>query len=277
MTYRKLAMVFAAVSVVFLAGCPEKPKGPALVTVNNEQLTKEEFDALVPEGYTVTRENLPGVLDKWVSNALMYQEAVRQGVDKEPKVKHALKRLQRDYLVNELLQRITGSITVSQAEIMQYFNAHRDEFSYEAKIVRIILPDSAAAEQTLAELRAGADFAKLARERSQDMLLEAGQESRYFARGVGDPRMGGDPDMEEAIFALDKGEISDVLDTQEGFMIVRLMDKKKVKADVSVAEVREYIEAVLSYRKNHEVVDRTLSDLREKAKVELQPEAYFTP
>jgi len=275
-----LAAVMAA--AVLLPGCGGREKGPAfagpvLASVNGDRLTVQELDSLSPQGYEVNRENLPKILDKWVSNTLMYQEARRRGIDQEPQVQARLKRLERDYLVNELLDRLTSSLKVGQDQLMQYFNRHKEEFSYEVKIYRIIMADSILAEQTLAEIRAGADFTKLARERSQDLLLEAGQESRYFARNVGDPRMGGDPDVAEAIFALSPGQVSGVVPSQEGYQIIKLADKKKVKADVSFAEARAEIEAILSYRRSQAVVDSVLSSLREQAKIELKPDAYFEP
>lgn len=275
-----LAMVVAA--AVLLPGCNNTEKGPAfagpvLALVNGDRLTAQELDSLSPEGFELTRENLPKILDKWVSNTLMYQEARRRGIDKEPQMQARLKRLERDYLVNELLDRLTSPTKVGQDQLMQYFNQHKEEFTYEVKITRIVMADSVQAAQTVAELKGGADFTKLARERSQDVLLEAGQESRYFARNVGDPRMGGDPDVAEAIFALSPGQISDVVPSPEGYQIVRLADKKKVKADVSFPEVREDIEAILSYRRSQALVDSVLSALREKAKIELKPDAYFEP
>jgi len=245
--------------------------------VNGDKLTVSELDSLSPAGFEVTRENLPKILDKWVSNALMYREALRRGLEKEPQVQAHLKRLERDYLVNELLDRLTANIKAGQDQMMRYFNQHRDEFSYEVKITRIVMADSLMAAQTLAEIRAGTDFAKLAKERSQDLTLEPGQESRYFARSVGDPRMGGDPAMAEAVFALSPGQISDVIPSQEGYQIIRLVDKKKVKADVTFAEVRDEIDAILSYRRSQAVVDSVLTSLREKAKIELTPDVYFQP
>jgi peptidyl-prolyl cis-trans isomerase C len=284
MTMRNLlvpAVVLAA--AVFLAGCGKSQKsapalsGPVLVSVNGDKLTAPELDSLSPEGFEVTRANLPKILDKWVSNTLMYQEALRRGLEKEPQIQAHLKRLERDYLVNELLDRITTNIKVGQDQQMQYFNQHKDEFSYEVKISRIVMADSLMAAQTLAELKAGADFTKLAKERSQDVALEAGAESRYFARNVGDPRMGGDPAVAEAIFALAAGQISDVVPSQEGYQIIKLIDKKKVKADVTFPEAKDEIEAILSYRRSQAVVDSVLTSLREKAKIELKPDAYFEP
>jgi peptidyl-prolyl cis-trans isomerase C len=281
MTNRSLLILAGvAVAAVFLAGC-NSPKsgpalaGPALASVNGDKLTAQELDSLSPEGFEITHENLPKILDKWVSNTLMYQEAQRRGIDKEPQVQAYLKRLERDYLVNELLDRLTSSLKVGPDQLMRYFNQHKEEFSYEVKIARIVMADSLTAAQTAAELKAGADFTKLAKERSQDVALEAGQESRYFARSIGDPRMGGDPGVAEAIFALSLGQISDVVPSQEGYQIIKLVDKKKVKADVSLAEVKEEIEGILSYRRSQVVVDSVLSALREKAKIELKPDAYF--
>lgn len=270
-----LPIAFVALLLSVLAGCPPRVEGEVVASVNGDVLTKQELKALVPDGYGVNRENLPKILDRWVSNTLMYQEALKRGLKDSDEVKTYLKRLERDYLVNELLHKLTGSVSVSQAELLEYFQAHRDEFGDEVKMVRIVLPDSLLAEQTLAEIRAGADFARLAKERSQDMLLEGGQESRYFARGVGDPRMGGDPNLEEVIFGLRKGEVSGVVSTQEGFQIIKLVDRKKVKPDASFAEHKDYIEAILGYRKSQQLVDELLSSLREEARIELKPEAYF--
>jgi parvulin-like peptidyl-prolyl isomerase len=288
MRSRHLLILAAAVAAAALVTGCNKPKsgsgtagpalaGPALASVNGDKLTGQELDSLSPEGFQVTRENLPKILDKWVSNTLMYQEALRRGVDKEPQVQAHLKRLERDYLVNELLDRMTSSIKVGQDQLMQYFNQHKEEFSYEVKITRIVMADSMQAVQTAAELKAGADFQKLAKERSQDALLEAGQESRYFARNVGDPRNGGDPGIVEAIFALSPGQVSGVVPSQEGYQIIKLIDKKKVKADVTIADVKDDIEAILSYRRSQAMVDSVLTALRATAKVELKPDAYFEP
>lgn len=274
-----LMVRLAAVGLVL--GCSQSKSsrpvlaGPALAKVDGDRLTAHELDSLSPEGFEVTPANLPKILDKWVSNTLMYHEAKRRGIDQEPQVLAHLKRLQRDYLVNELLDRLTSAVKVAPEQLIRYFNQHKEEFSFEVKISRIVMSDSILAAQTATELAAGADFQKLAKERSQDMLLEAGQESRYFARSVGDPRMGGDPNVAEVIFALAPGQVSGVVSSPEGYQIIKLVDKKKVKGDVSFPEVRADIEAILSYRRSQALIDSVLSSLRGKAKIELKPDAYF--
>ncbi|MEO0078648.1 MAG: hypothetical protein ABIK86_06600, partial [candidate division WOR-3 bacterium] len=63
--------------------------------------------------------------------------------------------------------------------------------------------------------------------------------------------------------------------TQEGYQIVKLVDRKKVKAEPSLADVRDQIEAVLNYRRSQAIVDSILSELRSRAKIEIRPDAYF--
>jgi peptidyl-prolyl cis-trans isomerase C len=277
---KHLTIALLAGAALMVVGCNQpktaaQPAGSEIAVVNGDKLTKTELDSLAPEGFEFNKDNLSRILDKWVSNTLMYQEAVRRGIDKEPQVQSHLKRLEHDYLVNELLDRLTSAVKISDGEVMQYFTAHRDEFTYEVKIMRIILPDSLTAVQTLGELQAGADFAKLAKERSQDILLPGGQESKYFSRSVGDPRMGGDPTVEEAIFALAPGQVTPVIPSQEGYQLIKLVDRKKTKPDVTFAEQKDYIQAILQYRKSQAMVDSVLTSLRGTAKVELKPDAYF--
>lgn len=271
------AVVCALVGLmVLVAGCPdEKPKGTVVVVVNGDELTKQDLQALAPDGFVLTRENLPRILDKWVSNSLMYQEALRRGIKDDPKVQVYLQRLERDYLVNEMLRKLTESVSVSQSEMLDYFNANRETFADEVKIVRIVLPDSLMALQTLAEIRQGADFKRLAEQRSLDQLLPGGQESNFLPRGFGDPRGGGDPALEEAIFALQQGEVSGVIATQEGYQLVKVTDRRRVRAVPSFAEVQGSIHATLAYRKGEAAVDSVLSELRAKARIELRPDAYF--
>jgi parvulin-like peptidyl-prolyl isomerase len=279
---KKALITVALAAAIAMLGCDGQAGkganlgGPVVASVNGDRLTKAELDSLAPEGFEFDRENLPKVLDKWVSNTLMYQEAVRRGIAKEPAVRTHLERLERDYLVNELLDRLTSSVKPDQAMLLEYYTQHKDEFTYEVKIMRIILPDSLMAVQTLSDLNAGADFVKLAKERSQDILLEAGQESKYFSRGVGDPRMGGDPGVEEAIFSLLPGQLTGVIASQEGYQIIKLVDRKKTKPEVTYAEAKDYIEAIVNYRQSQTLVDSVLTALRAKSKIERSPDAYFS-
>jgi parvulin-like peptidyl-prolyl isomerase len=136
--------------------------------------------------------------------------------------------------------------------------------------------DENLANQVLAQLQMGADFTKLAQDVSQDRVLAAGTESKYFSRGVGDPRAGGDPNLEEEIFKLNAGQLSGVIKSQEGYQIVKIIDKQKVKKDISLAETEEYINSIIQYKKSREMLDTIINNLKSKTKIIQNPDAYFT-
>ncbi len=110
MTNRKLLVPAAVLAAAFLAGCNSSQKsapaltGPVLASVNGDKLTVPELDSLSPEGFEVTRGNLPKILDKWVSNTLMCQEARRRGLEKEPQIQAHLKA--QDEAMNTILARL---------------------------------------------------------------------------------------------------------------------------------------------------------------------------
>lgn len=261
-----LGICFIILSGIVLSNSCDKNE-KVIATVGNSKLTQKELLVQIPPEIRLTKENINALVEKWINTELLYQEALRRRIDRDETLQIQIKQLAKELVVNNLLEREMAKISVSRKEIFDYFTQYKDEFLYEVKISRIVVSDESLAYRTLAELRAGADFTKLAQDISQDRVLAKGAESKYFSRGVGDPRLGGDPLLEEAIFRLKPGEISDVLKSQEGYQIVKLIDKKKVKKDISLAEVEDYINSVLQYKKSREMLEALLNDLKARTKI----------
>ncbi|MCX7785289.1 MAG: peptidyl-prolyl cis-trans isomerase [candidate division WOR-3 bacterium] len=269
---KRRIIVLLLLSLLFVS-CPKNEK--VVATVGNSKLTQKELLVQIPSEIRLTKENINALIEKWINTELLYQEAKRRRLDQDETLKIQIKQLSKELIVNSLLEREMAKISVSRKEIFDYFTQHKEEFLYEVKISRIVLSDESLAHRTLAELRAGADFTRLAQDLSQDRVLAKGAESKYFSRGVGDPRVGGDPLLEEAIFKLKVGEISDVLKSQEGYQIVKLIDKKKVKKDISLAEVEDYINSVLQYKKSREMLEALLNDLKARTKITQNPDVLL--
>jgi peptidyl-prolyl cis-trans isomerase D len=107
------------------------------------------------------------------------------------------------------------------------------------------------AEDVLKQVKAGADFAGLAKKYSEDEGSKAnGGDLDYFGRG----RMV--PEFETAAFALQPGQTSDLVKTQYGFHIIKLVDKK-AGATKTLDDVRPQIEDQLKReRSDRQVADR---------------------
>ena len=82
----------------------------------------------------------------------------------------------------------------------------------------ILVKNKAAAEEILAKLKNGEDFAKLAGEYSIDGSRRRGGDLGDFTRGVMVR------EFEEAAFSLQKGEVSGIVKTQFGYHIIKRME-----------------------------------------------------
>ena len=165
---------------------------------------------------------------------------------------------QEDYRVDEqrtvkllLLDRdeAQSTMTVLPADLQRYYNGNIAQYQTpeEIRASHILLNTEgqdeatvrAQAEDLLAQLEAGADFATLATTHSEDPGTAVnGGDLDYFGRG----RMV--PEFEAAAFALDVGETSGIVQTQYGFHIIRLVDKQPATTQ-SFDDVRPQIEDLL--------------------------------
>src|SRR6185369_11178791 len=100
------------------------------------------------------------------------------------------------------------------------------------------------AEEVLKRARAGEDFSKLVREFSDDPGSKDKGGEYTFARASADPRNAMVPEFETAAFGLKTNEVSDVVQTQFGYHIIKLLEKipaKKLELSKVSTDIREYL------------------------------------
>jgi len=153
--------------------------------------------------------------------------------------------------------RFEKEVTFDESELEKYYRRHLDRYDIPEQVqaahILIRLAQDAGdtlrqqkrelAEKVLAEVRAGKDFATLARKYSDDPGSAAqGGELGYFQRGV----MVGP--FEEAAFALQPGEVSEIVETPFGFHIIKC--EGRIEARIKpLAEVAEEVKAGLKTEK----------------------------
>lgn len=152
-------------------------------------------------------------------------------------------------------QAIADQQAVSEDELHKYFDEHKASLGgEERKVAHILLSvaaDAPAAEKEKVKARAEAllkevqaapgKFAELARQQSQDPGSAAkGGGLGYYAKGGGFVKP-----FEDAVFAMNKGEIKGLVETQFGYHILKLEDVKTKGFD----DVRQQIEAMLKGQK----------------------------
>jgi peptidyl-prolyl cis-trans isomerase D len=121
------------------------------------------------------------------------------------------------------LNEISKNIKVSDDELFNFYEDEQDRFitEEERQAQHILLKDEATAQTVIALLNSGGDFAKLAKQYSQDTdsKVNAG-DLGFFTRGVMVP------EFEKKVFAMKLGEVSDLVKSEFGYHIIKLNNIK---------------------------------------------------
>ncbi|MGE5153900.1 MAG: peptidylprolyl isomerase [Bdellovibrio bacteriovorus] len=166
--------------------------------------------------------------------------------------------------------------TVSDADLEAFYrdNPLRLTLPEEVRARHILLtwkplgkPDDRAAlreqmGEILKQAREGTDFAELAKARSEDSSAENGGDLGFFHRGEMVA------DFEAAAFALQPGEISDLVETPYGVHIIKMEERRPPKL-LPLDEVRERLRDYLRGERSNEAVNAELARLREAATIEI--------
>ena len=168
---------------------------------------------------------------------------------------------------------IAPGISISDEEVEKFYTTNIDQMQRPLAVHArhiLIKPESAdpeaqqaamdEADKILAEIRAGEDFVKLATDRSQAPSAPQGGDLGYF--GVGQMV----ESFEKAAFALQKGEISEVVQTQFGYHIIRLEDRRGGDT-APVEEVADKIRAYLGRQQLQSEVETLVMTLRNEGEV----------
>lgn len=163
---------------------------------------------------------------------------------------------------------LKGQIEVSDEQAEQYYQEHLDKYSTEEqrKVSHILVQgdDEAKAQAILDELNAGADFAALAEEKSDDFgSADLGGDLGWIERDVMDPA------FEDAAFALENvGDITGLVKSEFGYHIIKLDELQASKAQ-PFSEVAAEIK--------QELLDQEAVDQFYELQTELEKVAFEYP
>jgi peptidyl-prolyl cis-trans isomerase C len=182
--------------------------------------------------------------------------------------------------VNRLLEStVWKDLRVTSAQIKDFYERNKEEFKHPPEIrashILIHVPEGASAgdraaakqraSQLLDKLKAGSDFAQLARESSQDPGSAAlGGDLGYVSKGEMDET------FEKQAFALAPGQLSGIVSTPYGFDIIKVTDSRGA-GYAPLAEVEDRIREVLLKRTRQQRQADFVAELRKKGKIEVKP------
>jgi len=233
------------------------------------------------------------VLQARMDRLLFVQEAKKRGLDLQPSdVEERLRRMRADWPPQEfealLAQRhqtldelraeiraqlaqerlfhelVYPRVAVTEEEIRAELEAHPELVQEPEQVhaAQIVVKELDEAKEIRARLREGAKFADLARQRSLSADAKDGGDLGWFPRGVMPPQ------FDEVAFSLVPGQISDVVTTDYGFHLFKVLERRPARKK-DLAAVRGEVERKLLRAKQEQAQADFVNQLRSKAEIRI--------
>lgn len=242
--------VSAAADVASVNGTP--------ITTDELKARMSDFPDEVQERFGTT-EGRRELLDAMITQAVLLQESLRLGLDKDKDVVAKLDEARNNILVNALIEKLIAD-KINPKTMEAYYTQHPDDFR-EVRASHILVKTEAEAKDIAKQLKKGTDFGELAKKNSIDKgSAENGGDLGLFAK----ERMV-KPFADKA-FAMKPGEVSDPVKSQFGYHIIKLTEIRPLKkfADLTDEEKRSVKRSLLAVE---------MEKLRAQAKVTINGQA----
>jgi len=224
-----------------------------VATVNGTNITIGNMiiaRATLPEQY---QQLPPEVLFKGILDQLVQQTALSQDYegDLPTRITLALENERRQLIAGEVIEKAMAQ-DVSQEELQAaYDEAYTDaEPTEEFSASHILVETEEDAKAVKTELDEGADFAELAKEKSTGPSGPAGGTLGWFGPGMMVPA------FETAVAELEVGAVSEPVETQFGWHVIKL-DEKRQKEAPTLDEVKDELETQVRQVKAQALIEET--------------------
>jgi peptidyl-prolyl cis-trans isomerase C len=182
-----------------------------------------------------------------------------------------------DMAINKMMEtELSSQPEATDAQVREFYDKNPDKFKQDETVRAshiLIKVDPKADEGTkkaartkadslAKQAKGGADFAKLARENSADGSAANGGDLNFMSRGQTVAP------FDQALFSMKPGEISDVVETEFGYHVIKVTEKKAA-ATVPFEQVSPRIRDFLTEQQKQEKAQAFIEALKKKAKVEV--------
>ena len=184
-----------------------------------------------------------------------YEKAIKQqGLDDE----QAREAIRQQLISQALFKKLTSDVKVGDGDITAYYNSHKSQYGQpESREVRHILVNSKSlADNLYAQLKSGANFAKLAKRYSKDPGSASNGGKLTVSKGQTVP------EFDKAAFSLKKGELSQPIKTQYGYHIIQALSAIKPATTTPLSKVRASIKQQLEQQKKNDKMTKWLEDTK---------------
>jgi foldase protein PrsA len=188
------------------------------------------------------------------SNA-RYEKAVKQqGLTDE----QAREEIRASLVSQALFKKLTADVKVSDADVRAYYNSHKSQYGQpESRDVRhILVPGKSLADSLYAQLKGGANFAKLAKKYSKDPGSASNGGKLTVSKGQTVPQ------FDKVAFSLKTGQISPPVKTQYGYHIIQALSAIKPAKTQPLSAESASIKQQLEQQRKNDKMTKWLDDTK---------------
>ncbi len=262
-----VAQAESAAALAPAAGAPESADNPKVARVGDDVILKSDVDALytmikqrTPQGMPESDQVFWMLTEQMIGGRLLLQQARAEKMDQDPAVQSALRLASEQVLQEAYIRKAIAGLD-SDAALKPLYEKFLTSVKTEKEVKarHILVKDEAKAKDLLAQIKAGADFAKLAKEHSEDPgSKDTGGDLGFFGREMMVP------EFASVAFSLKKGELApEPVKTQFGYHLIQVEDMKD-RTPPSYEEMKGQLQQQAQQEKLNEVIN----GLRAKAKIE---------
>ncbi len=257
-------------------GIPEKELlKEALNMIIDERLQLQEGKKL---GFIVDEDSIDAAMKDIAQKNGLQEGQLEQMLEREGRSLISYRNHIRDQIMVSKITRfeISNRVKVSDKEIHKYYKAHQKEFwedgQVRARHILFIAERSSSetnrqaklelAKIVLNEIHKGKDFAELAMEYSEDVSASDGGDVGFVVRG----KMV--REFEDAVFNLKPGQISDIVETEYGYHIIKVEEVVSGKT-LTLKDAKERVSRILAMEKQKQGYEDWMGELKKAAFIEV--------
>ena len=257
--------------------CHAEAENPVLAIAKKNQdvlITQAEFTPVV-ERYqsrskksSVTKDEKIKLLREMARYQLIQDQDAVQALTTDPAVQKKVRNFEKNVILQKFLkENITDKINVTEDDMKAFYQLNKSLYALpaQAEASHILLRTRAEAENILGKLKEKGDFDQLVASYSIDLPLAIKEKGKMSLNPI--VKGSAVKELDQALFTHAEGEITDIIETQYGFHIVRI-DKLILVSYTPFKNVKKDIKKILSKQKYEEAYTNMTAELEKNAELE---------
>lgn len=270
---RRVVLAVSFVALIATSAVAAEPKksaeaadDPVIARINGQVLHRSDFELALRSAPAQVQQapldkTYGPIVSRMVNGLLLAQAARKAKIDANPLVKQQIMLAENEIIADAYVASLART-EITEAKLHEAYDHYVKNAPQEDEIEarHILVPTEQEAKDIIEQLKKGADFATLAKEKTTDPSGKAsGGDLGWFKKGDMVPAFA------DAAFALKKGEFTQTpVHTQFGWHVIKVEDRRPSKPGTY-----EQVAPQIAQEMTQQIVGQKLQELRSQGKVEI--------